>query len=118
MFRSMSAEDLVRIRHMVEAAREALGFSEGRSREDLFDNRMLFHSLVRNIEIIGEAASTVSLELRQSNPNFPWSDVIGMRNRLVHAYFDIDPDIVWETATQDLPSLLGALTVLSADKIK
>ncbi len=108
----MSAEDLVRIRHMVEAAREALAFAEGRSREDLFESRMLFHSLVRNIEIIGEAASKVSPAMRRSRPEFPWSDVIGMRNRLVHAYFDIDPDIVWDTATQDLPSLLAALMVL------
>jgi uncharacterized protein with HEPN domain len=73
---------------------------------------MLLHSLVRNIEIIGEAASQISRELRDRSPGLPWTDVIGMRNRLVHAYFDIDPDIVWDTATQDLPPLVAELTKL------
>lgn len=71
---------------------------------------MLLHSLVRSIEIIGEAASQISRELRDRSPGLPWADVIGMRNRLVHAYFDIDPDIVWDTAAQDLPPLVTELT--------
>jgi uncharacterized protein with HEPN domain len=76
---------------------------------------MLFHSLVRNMEIIGEAASQISRELRDSRSGLPWADVIGMRNRLIHAYFDIDPDIVWDTATQNLPLLIAALTKLIAE---
>ncbi len=97
---------------MLEAAREAISFAEGRSRTDLDDNRMLFHSLVRNMEIIGEAASQVSRELRDARSGLPWADVVGMRNRLIHAYFDVDPDIIWDTVTQDLPLLVVALSVL------
>lgn len=81
----MKADDEVRLAHMLEAAREALSFAEGRSREDVRRNRMLLHSLVGNIEIIGEAASQISLKLRDRSPALPWTDVIGMRNRLIHA---------------------------------
>ena len=87
-------------------------FFEGRSRTEIHRNRMLLHSLVRNIEIIGEAASQISKQLRDVKARLPWTDVIGMRNRLIHAYFDIDPDIVWDTATQDIPSLVAELTKL------
>jgi uncharacterized protein with HEPN domain len=97
---------------MVDAAREALSFAQDRSRTDLNHNRMLLHSLVRNIEIIGEAAVNVSQEFKDTSPGIPWAKLAGMRNRLVHAYFDIDPDIVWDTATQDLPPLVTELTRL------
>jgi len=97
---------------MLEAAREAISFAQGRSRADLEDNRMLFHALVRSMEIIGEAASQVSRELRDVGCGLPWADVIGMRNRLIHAYFDVDADIIWDTATRDLPLLVVALEEL------
>jgi uncharacterized protein with HEPN domain len=90
----MNSGDDVRLRHMLEAAREAISRAEGRSRADLDDNRMLFHSLVRNMEIIGEAASQVSKALRDVRSGLPWADVTGMRNRVIHAYFDIDPEII------------------------
>ena len=54
---------------------------------------------------MGEAAVNVSREYRDNTPEVPWAKLAGMRNRLVHAYFDIDPDIVWDTTTQDLPRL-------------
>jgi len=108
----MKIDDGVRLRHMLEAAREAISFAQGCSRADLDRNRMLFHALVRNMEIIGEAASQVTKEFRDTRSGLPWADVIGMRNRLIHAYFDVDPDIVWDTATQDLPFLVDALTKL------
>lgn len=58
--------------------------------------------MVRAIEVIGEAASRVSDETRAANPAIPWSAIVGMRNRLVHGYFDIDTEIVWKTATEEL----------------
>ena len=108
----MNVDDRIRVRHMLDAAREALSFAESRSRVDIDHDRMLLHSIVRNIEILEEAAANVSPEYRESNPQIPWAKLRGMRNRLVHAYFDIDPDIVWDTATQDLP-----LLVACADRI-
>ena len=79
-------DDRVRLGHMLEAAREILSFTEGRSRSELDDNRMLLLAIVRNLEVIGEAASQVSREFRVRTSGLPWADVIGMRNRLIHAY--------------------------------
>lgn len=74
---------------------------------------MLALSLVRCIEIIGEAASRVSGETRMLVPQIPWPDLVGMRNRLVHAYFDIDLDRVWDTVLDDLPPLIAQLEELT-----
>jgi uncharacterized protein with HEPN domain len=67
------------------------------------------HSLVRLFEIIGEAANQVSEELRDNVPEIPWPVLIGMRNRLIHAYFSINLDVVWSTSTEDVPSLITEL---------
>lgn len=64
---------------------------------------------VRNLQIIGEAARALPEEIRALAPEVPWPKVIGMRNVLVHGYFDIDADIVWEAATRDLPALRPAI---------
>lgn len=97
---------------MLEAIREALSFAKGRSRADLNHDRMLLHSLVRCIEIVGEAAVHVSEEFKSGFPAFPWAELAGMRNRLIHAYFDIDLDIVWDTTVQDLAPLAAILASL------
>ena len=105
----MQKNDLVRLRHMLDAAREAASFVVGRTREDLDTDRMLVLSLVKSIEIIGEAASRVSAECRAEHPAIQWQDVVSMRNRLIHAYFDIDLDIVWSSVTQEMPALIVTL---------
>lgn len=102
----MRRDDAIRVRHMLEAAREAIGFTKGFQRQDLSSNRMLVLSLVKSIEIIGEAASTVTTETRILHPSIPWRDIVAMRNRLIHVYFDIDLDRVWDTITDDLPRLI------------
>ena len=101
-----------RLRHMIEAAREAAGYVEGLPREEFDSKRPLQHSVVRCIEIIGEAASRLSTELREANPDIPWQDMIAMRNRLIHAYFDLDLDLIWETARQELPGIIPRLEAL------
>lgn len=104
--------DVIRLRHMLESAEEAVGFARGRSRADLDDDRMLTLAVVRAIEIVGEAAANLSTETRAACPGLPWPNIIGMRNRLVHAYFDIDLDRVWETITDDLPALIEELRAI------
>lgn len=91
---------------MVEAAEAVSAFLANRQRADLETDQMLVFALTRAIEIIGEAASRVSPELRSANEAVPWADIVAMRNRLVHAYFDIDHDVLWQTATKDVPALL------------
>ncbi len=102
----MDSADEVRLRHMLDAAREALSFVQGRSRPDLDDNRMPVLSLVKEVEIIGEAAYRISELTRRDLPSIPWTAVIGMRHRLIHAYFDINLDVLWQTLVEDLPELV------------
>ena len=105
----MSPEDRNRLRHMIDAARTAQRFLLGRQRSDLDTDDMLRFAVVRAIEIIGEAASRITPEGRASIVGIPWPAIIGMRNRLVHAYFDIDTDIVWVAVTREIPGLLAQL---------
>jgi len=105
----MSPDDRVRLQHMVDAIDAAAGFVEGRSRVDLDTDLMLVFSLVRAVEIVGEAASKVSAAGRAELPEVPWSSIVGMRNRLVHAYFDVDLEILWSTLKQALPTLRSQL---------
>ena len=105
----MRKDDEIRLRHMLDAAREAIAFVEGQSRKSLDTNRMLLLSLVKAIEIVGEAATKMTSETQNKYPDIPWADVIGMRHRLIHAYFDINMDIVWQTVTHDLPPLVNKL---------
>lgn len=105
----MRVEDGVRIRHMIDAAESALRFINRRQRADLEQDEMLSFALVRAVEVIGEAASKVTAEGRADLPGVPWAAVTGMRNRLIHAYFDINLDILWATVEQALPTLLRQL---------
>ena len=108
----MGPEDHIRIRHMLDAVMQALAFVEGRARADLDADRMLLLALVKCIEILGEAASKVSPEVRQASPDIPWRSIVAMRNRLIHGYFDINADMVWATVVEVLPSLNEPLTKL------
>jgi len=101
--------DEVRMRHMLDYSREALGLSRDRSREDLDTDRVMELALVRLVEIIGEAASRVSEETRESNPEIPWSQIVSLRNRLIHGYDSVDLDILWQILQSDLPSLISKL---------
>ncbi len=105
----MRKDDSIRIRHMLDAAREAASFAQNKRRSSLNKDRKLTLALVKSIEIMGEAAAKVTLETRQELPQIPWTSVIGMRNRLIHAYYDINLDILWKTVTEDLPPLIAEL---------
>lgn len=105
----MRKDDRIRLQHMLDAANEALTFIQGKIRADLDIDRMLVLSLIRELEIIGEAASKISAETRSQNTSIPWQDISGMRNRLIHAYFDVDLDTVWSTVSRDLPTLKAEL---------
>jgi uncharacterized protein with HEPN domain len=105
----MNEDDLIRLRHMLDSAREAIVFADGESREALDSDRKLTLALIKSVEIIGEAASKLSQTCRDTNPQIPWSKITGMRNRLIHAYFDINLDLLWETVARDLPVLAQEL---------
>lgn len=103
----MQKDDAIRLRHMLDAAKEARSFIQNKSRRSLDSDRKLELALVKCIEIIGEAANKVTDESRKELPQIPWANIIGMRNRLIHAYFDINRDILWTTVNEDLPALIA-----------
>ena len=101
--------DLIRLRHMLAASREAMEFAADKTRMDLEKDRLHMLAIIKSIEIIGEAASKVTETFKTENSNIPWNDIINMRNRLIHAYFDVNLDIVLQTIKTDLPKLIKAL---------
>ena len=90
---------------MMDATREILAFSNDKMRIDLDTDRMLFLSLVHLLEIIGEAAVGVSSEFKEKYPQIRWRNIVGMRNRLIHGYYDINKNVVWKTVKEDIPPL-------------
>ena len=112
---SMRRHDEIRLRHMLDAAREAQSFARERSRQALDRDRQLVLALVKDIEIVGEAATGVAEPTRLQLPQIPWERLVGMRNRLLHAYFDISLDVVWSTVQEDLPGLIAQLELAISD---
>jgi uncharacterized protein with HEPN domain len=102
-------DPLLRLRHMLDHAREAVEMVRGRERRDLDRDRMLELSLVRLVEIVGEAASRMTRADQARYPTIPWPQVTGMRHRLVHGYDTVDLQVLWDTVTDDLPPLIAAL---------
>ena len=99
-------DDVSLLRDMIEACRQALAAVEHRTRGDLDGDLVWAWGLTKCLEIIGEAASQLSDGIRTRGPAVPWPRIIGMRNRLVHAYFEVDYDQVWRTIAEDLPPLI------------
>jgi uncharacterized protein with HEPN domain len=91
---------------MIEACESVQRFIQGRRRLDFESDQMLLFAVVRAIEVLGEAAGKVSEDTRSACPEIPWPEITNMRNRLIHGYFDIDIDIVWNTASIEIPALL------------
>ncbi len=102
-------DDTDRLRHMRDAAEKAIEFCEGKSRADLDNEEILVLALVRLLEIVGEAARSVSPETRSKSPAIPWQEISGTRNRLIHGYADVNLDIAWNIITEDLPPLISEL---------
>ena len=111
----MNGGDRLRLQHMLEAAQKAMTLVKGKTRADLDSNELLPLALVRLLEVLGEAARAVSDRARQGMPQIPWKELAGTRNRLIHGYFDVDLDIVWNIVTIDLPPLIATLERLVAE---
>jgi uncharacterized protein with HEPN domain len=105
----MHDEDKIRLRHIIAEAEEACAFAHNVSFAQFVGDRKTAKAIIRSVEVIGEAASAVSNELRQSHTDIPWKQIVGMRNRLIHAYFDIDYRTVWQTVKENLPPLIAKL---------
>ena len=105
-------DDTTKLIHMLEAAEKAVSFAAGRSRADLDADEQLALALVRLIEVLGEASARVTEPFQRSHPGLPWQAMRGARNRLIHGYFDVDYDVVWQIVSADLPVLIPKLRAL------
>ena len=97
--------DLGRLQDIVQAATHIASFTEGYSQEELAGDKLRFFAVVKNVEIIGEAAYMLSLEFKEVHSEVPWNNIIRMRHVLVHGYATIIPELLWYTALVDVPIL-------------
>lgn len=110
-------KDPLRLDHIIEAANNVVRFIEGKSLENIQKDDILFFAIVKNIEIIGEAAFMLTKDYKENNPEIPWRQIAGMRHVLVHDYYKISPIEVYKVATEDLPIIIPKIIELK-DKLK
>ena len=97
---------------MLLAARESMKLAAPLTFPKFKDDRLHQLAILKSVEIIGEAASKISEETKAKHPDIPWTEIIGMRIRLVHVYFSIQLDVLWQTVQEDLPKLIAQLEPL------
>lgn len=109
-------DDETRLHHMLDCSRKVEAFMRGKTRTDLEADEMLALAVVRLIEVVGEAANNVSAAKQAELSRIPWRQMVGMRNRLIHAYFEINYGVIWDTATINIPALVAQLEVALEDE--
>lgn len=97
---------------ILDAAKLRRDFTSGMDRESFLEDEKTKSAVVRQFEIIGEAAKSIPEDIRSFSPDIPWSNIAGMRNRLIHAYFNVDYDLVWDTLETELPVLENKIELL------
>ena len=101
--------DAVRLRDMLEAAKKVRHFLVGHTRQSFYDNELLQLALQHLVQIVGEAAYNVSAARKAKHPRIPWPLITGMRHHIVHAYADVDLDVLWVAVTENIPQLITDL---------
>jgi uncharacterized protein with HEPN domain len=101
----MKRDDSVYIRHIIDAIDKIEKYTAGVDEKTFLANGLIQDAVIRQLEIIGEAAKRLSPELRQATTEIPWQDVAGMRDKLIHGYFGVEISQVWLTVTSDIPAL-------------
>ena len=102
--------DRERLEHILAAINRVNRYTKGKNREDLLADDMMYYAVVKNIEIIGEAANMLTSDFQVTHPEIPWKMVKGMRNYIVHEYFQIDSDVVWDVVSHELSPLHEQIT--------
>ncbi len=100
-------DDIKRSIKRIEKYTEKISFAQ------FSENEMLVDAVVRNFEVIGEATGKISDEIKKKNPEIPWKKIIGIRNKLIHEYFDQDLETIWQTIKKDLPEFKAKIKTLS-----
>jgi len=94
---------------MIEFAEKVIVYTDGFDQDDFVSSGLNYDAAVRNLELIGESATHIPDQVRESNPQIPWRLIIATRNRLIHGYLGIDNDTLWSIITDDIPVLLPSL---------
>ena len=105
----MQKDDTVYVGHMLDLARQARELVASRTRAEYDADLALRLALAHLVQTIGEAARRVSPELQKAHPDIPWRNIVGVRHKVVHDYFYVDYDIIWDVVTSDLPGLMSKL---------
>ena len=98
-------EDTPYLQHIAEAIRNIESFSENLTKEKFLKNSLRQSAIVRQLEIIGEAAKNVSENTRKKHPQVVWKDIAGTRDKIIHHYFGVNLNIIWDIIKKDLPDL-------------
>lgn len=102
---------------MIDFAGKVLAYTEGLDQEQFVANGLAYDATLRNLEMIGEAATHIPEEIRDGHPEIPWRMIIATRNRLIHGYLGIDNDTLWSIVQDDVPELLAHLRALKGDAL-
>lgn len=105
-------DDLVYIRHILDAIGKIQKYTDPLDQDAFMESDMEQDAVIRQFEIIGEAAKQVSIPFREANKDIPWSKMAKMRDKLIHRYFEVDIELVWKTIKEDLPGLDPLLRAL------
>jgi uncharacterized protein with HEPN domain len=108
----MSRDARLFLQDILESAAKTLAYTKGLSQEEFEANDMAYDAVLRNLEIIGEAAKRIPKEMRAGAPAVPWRMICGFRDHIAHGYFGLDNDAVWEVITDELPILLSEIDAL------
>lgn len=98
-------DDLIFLEHILDSINAVENFSEDISKEDLISNRLIRSAIVRELEVIGEAAKSLSINFKKTYNKIPWKEIIGTRDKMIHHYFGINIDMVWDIIKKDSPEL-------------
>ncbi len=103
------------VHDMVEFCEKVLSYTQGLEQEQFVGDTMRFDATVRNLELIGEAATHIPQAVRDAHPTVPWRMLIATRNQLIHGYLGLDNDILWSLVQTDVPVLLQQLKILASE---
>ena len=100
-----ASKDIIRLEHIIQAIERIKRYTLGKRFDDFVKDDMMYYAVVKNIEIIGEAANLLTNEFKSEHPDTQWKLITGMRNYIVHEYFQVDNTVIWDVIQNDLPYL-------------